>query len=192
MVYIKVSMLIGLISDTHIAGTYQSFPKKELTQALKGVDLILHAGDIWIPWVLDELETIAPVLAAQGDDDLEEDVGDDKRVARRQNLSFEGLKIWVSHIKPRYSEINPNAHSSYSNIFNNRNMNQQTPPAEPVPPPDVIVYGHSHSAAIENYKGTIFINPGSPTVPEYIVKLGSIGFLNVKAGKVETRIVQLE
>lgn len=181
-------MLIGLVSDTHIAGTYQSFPTKEITRVLKGVDLILHAGDIWIPWVLDELEQIAPVLAAQGDDDLEEDIGDDKRVSRRQNLTFEGLNIWVSHIKPRYSEINPNAHFSYENIFNQR----QSAPKEHVPAPNVIVYGHSHSAAIEDYKGTIYINPGSPTVPEYVVKLGTVGFLDLKAGKVETRIVQLE
>jgi uncharacterized protein len=179
-------MLIGLVSDTHIAGTYQSFPTKEITQVLKGVDLILHAGDIWIPWVLDELEQIAPVLAAQGDDDLEEDIGNDKRVSRRQNLTFEGMNILVSHIKPRYSEINPAAAFSYETMFN-----RQTTPKVTTPPPNVIVYGHSHSAAIEDYKGTIFINPGSPTVPEYVVKLGTVGFINLKDGKVETRIVPL-
>jgi hypothetical protein len=181
-------MIIGLLSDTHIAGTYQSFPLKEITRVLKGVDLILHGGDIWIPWVLDELETIAPVLAAQGDDDFEQDVGKDKRVAPRQNLAFEGIKIWVSHVKPRYSEINPSAYSSYDNLFRSR----QNEPVEPVEVPDVIVYGHSHSAAIENYKGTIFINPGSPTLPEYLVKLGTVGFLKINAGKVETSIVPLK
>lgn len=180
-------MLIGLVSDTHIAGTYQSFPIKELTKALKGVDLILHGGDIWIPWVLDQLETIAPVLAAQGDDDFEEDVGEDTRVSRRLNLTYEGLNILVSHIKPRYSEINPSEFVSYEKMFS-----QQTPAKELTPPPDIVVYGHTHSAAIENYKGTIFINPGSPTVPEYVVKLGTVGFLNLKAGKVETSIVPLE
>ncbi len=57
-------MLIGLISDTHIPWAVKELPP-EVGEAFRGVDLILHAGDIYSHAVLDELERIAPVLAAK-------------------------------------------------------------------------------------------------------------------------------
>ena len=180
-------MLIGLLSDTHINWPNTQFPSEVIKKAFEGVDLIIHAGDIWIPWVLDDLETIAPVLAAQGDDDMEEDIGGDKRIAQKQILSFEGVDLWVQHVKPRYGLINPLASSSYSNMFNRNPL-----PQEPVDPPDVVVFGHSHYAEIENYKGTILVNPGSPTLPQYVPKLGTIGLLTLESGQAQVRIVPLE
>ena len=178
-------MLIGLLSDTHIAMPEQILPF-QVKEAFRGVDLILHAGDVWIPWVLDELETVAPVLAARGDDDMEADIGDDTRMGKRQDLSVDGLTIWVQHIKPRYGLINQNEQSnSYAALFN-----RQTP--EPVDPPDVVVFGHSHFAEIENYKGSLLVNPGSPTMPNYLPKLGTVGLLTIEDGKAEARLVQLE
>ena len=61
-------MRIGLISDTHIPDHADELPE-QLKDAFRGVELILHAGDIYTIPVLDELEIIAPVLAAEGDDD---------------------------------------------------------------------------------------------------------------------------
>ena len=176
-------MLIGLLSDTHIAMPEQVLPV-QIMDAFRGVDLILHAGDIWIPWVLDELESVAPVLAARGDDDMEADIGDDTRMAKSQTLSVEGLTIWVQHIKPRYGLISPNEQSYFSRF------NQQAPETED--PPDVVVYGHSHFAEIEDYKGVLLVNPGSPTMPSYIPKLGTVGLLAVNSGQAEARLVQLE
>ena len=176
-------MLIGLISDTHIAWPSQTLPS-QIMDTFRGVDLILHAGDIWIPWVLDELESVAPVLAARGDDDLETDIGDDSRIAKRQVLSIEGLTIWATHIKPRYSLINPRE-QPYASLLNRQVQ-------DPEDPPDVVVFGHTHFAEIENYKGTLLVNPGSPTLPSYIPKLGTVGLLTVKSGHAEARLVQLE
>ena len=180
-------MLIGLLSDTHINWPDQPLPSDLIKKAFRGVDLILHAGDIWIPWVLDELETVAPVLAAQGDDDMEEDIGGDKRIAQKQTLSFEGVNLWVIHVKPRYGLINPNHAASYYSTFNRNPL-----PQEPVDPPDVVVFGHSHYAEIENFKGTILVNPGSPTLPQYVPKLGTVGLLTLESGKAQVRIVPLE
>ena len=56
-------MRVGLLSDTHIPVAPILYP--EILDALRGVDVILHAGDIVLSRVLDELETIAPVYAAQ-------------------------------------------------------------------------------------------------------------------------------
>jgi putative phosphoesterase len=61
-------MRIGLLSDTHIPDVAEKLPD-ELMEVFQGVDLILHAGDLYTPSVLDDLERIAPVLAALGDDD---------------------------------------------------------------------------------------------------------------------------
>lgn len=168
-------MLIGLISDTHIripgyrAGlsslTAEELPR-EVKQAFKGVELILHAGDIYTLPVLDDLETVAPILAAEGDDDPFESVND-PRVKPEHTITIEGVTIWISHYG-------------------------LWPENSPKKLPDVIVYGHSHSSAMEQVDGTLRINPGSPTFPHYNHVIGSVGFLEIKDGKVEARIVQLE
>ena len=180
-------MLIGLLSDTHIAWPDQGLPS-QLFDALNGVDLILHAGDVWIPWVLDELESVAPVLVGRGDDDFDSDFGNDTRLAGRQTLHFDGITLWVQHIKPRYGLIYPQEQPfSYSSRFNNNND-----PKEPEDLPNIVVFGHTHHHEIENYKGVLLVNPGSPTLPTYIPKLGTIGLLTIEDGKAEARIVQLK
>ncbi len=179
-------MLIGLLSDTHIAFPSQPLPPQVLT-AFKGVDLILHMGDVWIPSVLDTLESVAPVLAARGDDDMDEDFGEDSRMKRTQVLEVEGITLWATHIKPRYGQIVPQEQTnSYSAIFGQRTTDDL------VDPPDVVVFGHTHFAEIDEYKGVLLVNPGSPTMPSYIPKLGSVGLLTVKNGEVEARLVDLE
>ncbi|MDD5191108.1 MAG: metallophosphoesterase family protein [Dehalococcoidales bacterium] len=180
-------MLIGLISDTHIGTPEQKIPFSQIQAAFRGVNLILHAGDIWIPRVLDELEAIAPVLCARGDDDMEEDIGADRRVMEKQILNIEGVNIWVTHIRPRYGAINP-AHQtpSYASLF----PRHQT--TEVVKPPDVVVFGHSHKVEMEDFKGTLLVNPGSATMPHYLPKPGTVGLLNIINGKADAQIVQLE
>ena len=177
-------MYIGLISDSHIAWPQQSWPS-QIKDKLRGVDLILHAGDIWIPWVLDELETVAPVLAAQGDDDLEEDIGNDKRLAKRQTLNYEGVSLWVQHVKPRYGQIDPSYQVNFYNTFN-RHFQEDVGT-----PPDVIIFGHTHFAEIEQFKNTLLVNPGSPTMPNYMPQLGTVGLLTLKDGKFDAKIIPL-
>ena len=55
--------LVGLISDTH------GLLRKEAIEALRGVDLIPHAGDVGDPAILQTLETIATVFAVRGNID---------------------------------------------------------------------------------------------------------------------------
>ncbi|HEX9897262.1 MAG TPA: metallophosphoesterase family protein [Dehalococcoidales bacterium] len=177
-------MHIGLISDSHIAWPQQFWPS-QIKEKLRGVDLILHAGDIWIPWVLDELEAIAPVLAARGDDDLEEDIGNDRRISQRQTLSYEGVSLWVIHVKPRYGQIDPSYEMNFYNMYN-RHFQEEVGT-----PPDVVVFGHTHSAEIEQFKNTLLVNPGSPTMPQYMPQLGTVGLLTLKNGKIDAKIIPL-
>jgi len=182
-------MLIGLLSDTHIAFRSQILPP-QIKDVFRGVDLILHMGDVWIPDVLDELETIAPVLAARGDDDMDEDFGTDSRMEKRQVLHFDGVTLWAMHIKPRYGLIVPGSQpNSYGGLFQ---RGQSTAQDEPEDPPDVVLFGHSHFAEVENYKGVLLVNPGSPTMPSYIPKLGTVGLLSVSDGTAEARLIKLE
>ena len=61
-------MLIGLISDTHIPDRARILPTKVI-EAFEDVELIIHAGDLTSPKVIEELEEIAPVMAVQGNMD---------------------------------------------------------------------------------------------------------------------------
>ncbi|MFC1874187.1 YfcE family phosphodiesterase [Chloroflexota bacterium] len=174
-------MLIGLISDTHIDFHDGTLPT-QIKGAFRGVDMILHAGDIWIPSVLDELETIAPVIATWGDDDMEVDLGNDTRMMRGNALHLEGISIWLSHLKPNYRLIDPDV-GVYPSTHSDENINVH---------PDVVVFGHTHSAIIEHYKDIILVNPGSVTFPNYTQRLGTVGLLSIHSGKIEVRLIHLE
>src|SRR3972149_11811974 len=89
-------MRIGLISDTHIPEVGKEIPPSVL-ELFKGVDLILHAGDIYAHTVLDDLARLAPVLAARGDDDY---VRRDTRVQDKHVLEVAGKVLWLVHIGP--------------------------------------------------------------------------------------------
>jgi uncharacterized protein len=173
-------MLIGLISDTHLANPGEELPS-QIETAFKGVELILHAGDIWVPSALDQLESIAPVMAAWGDDDMEKDLGDDSRMLNERTVYIDGVLLWIMHEKPAFGTIVPRENKIFS-----RNME----PEREIP--NAVIYGHTHKALIENHKGVLVINPGSPTWPNNIPELGTVGLLTIDSGKVDTRIIQLE
>jgi putative phosphoesterase len=158
-------MLIGLLSDTHIPDAVLGLPP-ELNKVFQDVELILHAGDIFTSSVLDELESIAPVLAAQGDSDYA-DARDDERVREKQVLEVDGLTIWMWH------EVLP--HHAENEIF-----------------PDIIVAGHNHAPWIKNDNGILIVSPGSPTYPDYQVGPGSVGLLNIDSGRAEASIIRLD
>ena len=166
-----VIVRIGLIADTHIPEAATELPA-QIREIFRDVDLILHAGDVYITSVLDELERIAPVLAAEGDDDYIE-VMRDKRVKRKQILNIEGVTIWLIHDKWLMHK-NPDSWHQDEN------------------PPNVIIFGHTHKATVENNGGVLLVNPGSATFPRYRHRLGTVGLLTVTSGKPEVSIVQLK
>ena len=165
-------MLIGLIADTHIPDHAKELPA-QLKEVFKGVDRIFHAGDIYSLSVLNELETIAPVLAAQGDDDIST-VANDSRVKPKHVIGIDGVTIWLMHERPKKI---PRVSKEISWLDD---------------PPDVIVYGHTHQSLIEEHNGVLYVNPGSPTFPEYKLRPGTVGLLNIDNGIAEARIIQLQ
>lgn len=74
-------MRIGVISDTHIEEPEEDLPAR-VYEIFSGVDLILHAGDIYVPQVLDRLERIAPVTAVEGNGGWDRRVKDQRALGR--------------------------------------------------------------------------------------------------------------
>lgn len=161
-------MRIGLITDTHIPWEVSQVPSEVFT-AFRGVDLILHGGDIYSHTVLDDLEKIAPVYAALGDDDYP---GEDKRVQERHILKLEGKTIYLTHEGP-YNLLSTTGLPLWwrNKISLDKYVN-----------PDIIVAGHEHRTIVENFNGILYINSGSPTLLNYKKGLGTVGILELKAG----------
>jgi putative phosphoesterase len=181
-------MRIGLISDTHIPYDAEGIPP-QVKELFRGVDLILHAGDIYSSSVLDELEEIAPVLAARGDDDSALVNG---RVKEKHVLNFEGFSLWLIHVFPYFS-------SAYLRSFLYRSpasSEQELEEAlgeivEREDVPDILVFGDTHKALLRRVKGCLFINPGSATFPDYRRILGTVAILNISDGEAEADLIQL-
>ena len=169
-------MRVGLLSDTHIPDVEKALPP-EVTEALRGVDLILHAGDIYIPSVLDELQRIAPVLAAEGDDDYG-DILADERVKQEHILKLQGQTLWLVHIRPR-TDMSLSRQSGHSQGQNTRDA------------PDIVVFGHEHRPIVQRYGDILFVNPGSPTLLNYRRGLGTIGILDIDSGEAQVHIQEL-
>ena len=172
-------MRIGLLSDTHIPEVAKALPA-ELTEAFRGVDLILHAGDIYVPSVLDNLEHIAPVLAARGDDDY----GDtllDERVKEKHILELEGQTVWLIHERPD-SRMSPYSLSSWWQSWLSSGADNR---------PDVVVFGHEHHTVVQRVDDILFVNPGSPTFLYYRRGLGTVGILDIDSANADVRILQL-
>lgn len=135
-------MKIGVLSDTHIPRRAKALPEVVL-ETFKGVDYIIHAGDIMTMEVIHELEKLAPVTAITGNTDspeLYESLGD-KRI-----LNFGDFNIGIFHGHGNKGKTIDRAINSFKD--------------DKV---DCIVYGHSHIPYCESHNGILLFNPGSPT-----------------------------
>ena len=154
------SHLIGLISDTH------GLVRPAVHEALKGVHLILHAGDVGGPEVLDELRLIAPVRAVFGNTDppgapyLSESI----------DVEIGGVRVHVSHGDEVGSPTPERLAARYDS--------------------DVVVYGHSHRQMVTQLNGQLFVNPGAAG-PRRFNLSASVGILTIAKGKPEVSIVDI-
>ena len=181
---------VGLISDTHMAGSGHSLPEVVL-EALTGVDLILHCGDLECLGVLDYLETIAPVLAVRGYEDPTEP--GDRLAQTTRVVQVEEVNIGMVHDiqwpTPRIS-TSPDGtglvfpEGRLADILA-RKFGR---------PVDVVVFGDTHEELICHCDGALLINPGSPTYPGRRHRPGSLGTLarlRIEGRAVEVEMVKL-
>jgi len=149
--------LVGLISDTH------GLLRPEATQALAGVDLIIHAGDIGSPEVLDALRVIASVHAVRGNNDRGAWA---RAIPATQALQVEGGGIYVLHDVSEL-DLDPAA-AGFS----------------------AVVAGHSHRPEMHVREGVLYINPGSAGPRRFSLPV-TVGFLEIGTGAPRGRIREL-
>ncbi|MDY6834822.1 MAG: metallophosphoesterase family protein [Chloroflexota bacterium] len=169
-------MKLGLISDTHIEKDCDVLPEK-IGKVFAGVDLILHGGDIYVLSVLDELETIAPVLAARGNGDIR--LTQDPRVKDSLVLDVEGFRIGLTHgidyPEPSWRTLEQAMLYEFEGKV------------------DIVVIGDTHIAMLDICRGTMLVNPGSPTLPGQIRRIGTVGLLEISpSSKAEAQIIELD
>jgi hypothetical protein len=177
-------MRIGLISDTHIPEACDHLPPR-VFEVLRGVDLVMHAGDVYVNQVLDELAKIAPVIAAIGNGDegldghrFKLDASDD-RVKMAHLVEIEGLRIGLAHALPTPDETS-------ERVFQNA---MQAHFGGPV---DVLVMGHSHLEGVTHFGATMVVNPGSATLPRNLVDVpGTVAILEIGGGQAAAEIISL-
>ena len=153
-------MKIGVISDTH------NVFDRRIPEIFKGVDHILHAGDIGMAWVVLELEQIAPVTAVAGNTD------GPGRFRATESVELDGRRFVVHHV------VNPHAPSPELQKLLLRH------------PPDVLVYGHTHLAAATLIGRTLFFNPGSAG-PSRGGNPRTVGLLHLDAAGARPEIIEL-
>lgn len=135
--------------------------------ALAGVELILHAGDVGPSEVLTELEAIAPVLAVFGNTD----VPGDPRMAKEFALDFDGVTVHVSHGHELGSPTPAKLLAAY--------------------PQRVIVYGHTHRQLITAVDDRLVINPGAAGARRFDL-LPSVARLVIENGVPSVTLVALD
>ncbi len=149
---------IGVVSDTH------GLLRPEALDRLRGVDRIVHAGDIGSPEVLSALAAVAPVTAVRGNNDRDAWARD---LPETVILEVGQVRLYILHdVKTIAIDLR----------------------AEGI---DAVVAGHSHKPALASRDGILFMNPGSIGPRRFTLPI-AMGFLTVRGAGVRGRIVYLD
>jgi putative phosphoesterase len=119
---------VGLISDTH------GLLRPEAVAALEGSELIVHAGDVGDPSILEQLAQIAPVRAVRGNTDHGPWAGS---LPRTEVVEVEDVRFYVLHI---LDDLDLDAAAAGF---------------------AAVIHGHSHKPRQEMHRGVLLLNPGS-------------------------------
>ena len=163
-------MLIGVISDTHIPAGAKKLPES-IFKYFKGVDLIIHAGDLISMSVLDDLRQItAKVEAVAGNMDPAEVRA---LLPVKKMINANGKKIAVIH---GWGPPGGMKERVWTEIKQDR--------------PDIVIFGHTHKPENTMDHGVLFLNPGSPTDKEFATG-NSIAILKIEKNGMKAEIIKL-
>ena len=124
----RTIQIIGLISDTH------GLLRQEALRALEGSDVIIHAGDVGAPEILEQLRRLAPVVAVKGNVDTD---------------------AWCAELP---ETAMADAGSSLVYVLHDLKALDLKPSAAGIA---MVVSGHSHKPVCEERGGVLYVNPGS-------------------------------
>jgi putative phosphoesterase len=144
-----------VLADTH------DFLDPRVREFFSGVDHILHAGDIGAPWLIHQLEEVAPVTAVVGNCDT--GLG----FKETEVVELGGRKILLQHqVDPRVP----------SDGLRRRLLKEK---------PHLVVFGHTHRQFCCTANGVMFLNPGYAGKPRFHHPR-SVAVLQIKGGAVTT------
>ena len=151
-------MTIGLISDTH------GLLRPEALSALRGSDLIIHAGDVGKQEILDQLRTIAPTYAVRGNVDTQPWA---KALPVTQVVDAAGLQLYVLQDLATL-DLDPKMAGFAA-----------------------VISGHSHKPNVETRNGVLYLNPGSAGPRRFTLPI-CLARLHVTDGTLRHEFVQLQ
>jgi uncharacterized protein len=149
---------IGLISDTH------GLLRKEALEPLRGSELILHAGDVGKPEILEELRKIAPVVAVRGNVDTEAWA---QALPETAVAEAGSVLIYMLH-DVKSLDLSPAASGFH-----------------------IVVSGHSHKPGKMERDGVLYINPGSAGPRRFQLPV-TVALLRLEQAPWEVEFVDLE
>ncbi len=150
-------MVVGVISDTH------GLVRPEAVAALRGVGMIIHAGDIGTPEVLAELARLAPVVAVRGNNDRGAWA---RRLPLTRDVELGGTCVHVLH--DLHELTRDPARAGWA----------------------AVIAGHSHQPRVERRDGVLYLNPGSAGPRRFRLPI-AVARLTVARGGLRARIVEL-
>ena len=157
--YARLAMpRIGVISDTH------GLVRPEALRALAGTELIVHAGDVGAPEVLDALRAVAPVVAVRGNNDRGRWA---RALAETEVVEHAGRTLYVLHDLHEL-DLDPRAAGF-----------------------DAVIVGHSHQPRVELRDGVLYLNPGSAGPRRFRLPV-CVARLSVNARRLDATIVTLD
>jgi uncharacterized protein len=148
---------VGVISDTH------GLLRPEAVDALRGVDLIIHAGDVGSPHILDALRDVAPVEAVRGNVDRDAWA---MKLPATAVVTLESTTVYVLHDLATL-DLDPAAAGF-----------------------GIVIFGHSHRAEIRTKNEVVYLNPGSAGPRRFSLPI-TLARLDITHGVPQVRIVDL-
>jgi putative phosphoesterase len=149
--------VVGVISDTH------GLVRPEALDALRGVALIVHAGDIGGPDVLAQLGAIAPVAAVRGNNDRGAWAA---ALPETDVVDVGGRLLYVLH-DVKTLDLDPAAAGFHA-----------------------VIAGHSHRPSVQERDGVLFLNPGSAGPRRFSLPI-ALARLRVGGARLDAEIVRL-
>ncbi|HEX8353485.1 MAG TPA: metallophosphoesterase family protein [Pyrinomonadaceae bacterium] len=154
---VKAGGFVGVISDTH------GLVRPEALEALKGSELIIHAGDIGGPEVIEALRRVAPVAAVRGNNDRG---GWAEAFPEYEVVEFGAASVYVLH---DLKELNLSPEAAGFRV---------------------VVSGHSHRPLAEERRGVLYLNPGSAGPRRFKLPV-TVARLKLNGGDADAEIISL-
>ena len=181
-------MRIGVIADTHIPAMGNE-PPPEVALAFAGVDRIFHAGHAYTSDCIEWLARIAPVdwtessVAGGGEAPT--------RTSRAMVLDIEGHKIGLTHellLMSLGDDLLPGAIGRHYPADASLPAELAAIFGEQV---DIVVFGYTHEAMVEEHQGVLLVNPGSPSLIGQQLRLGTVAMLEIEPGSRDAWVIDL-